>query len=74
MAHSLNATGQLLGENNIYQLDTFHFYAVTSDTTLAYEYTTPYPSSLDPLIGPSFFLAYFLDHMAVAYVFLEVLV
>jgi hypothetical protein len=47
-ARSLNATGEFLG--NIYQLDIFHFYAVTSDTMLAYEYTPQYPSSLDPLI------------------------
>ena len=59
VAHSLNMAGQLLGENNIYELDIFHFYAVTSDTTVAYEYTPPYPSSLDPLIGE--LLAYLLS-------------
>ena len=47
-ARSLNTTGMFLG--NIYELGIFHFYAVRSDTMLAYEYTPPYPSPLDPLI------------------------
>jgi hypothetical protein len=49
-ARSLNTTGRLLGGNSIYQLDIFRFYAVTQDTTFAYEYTLPHPSFLDPLI------------------------
>ena len=55
-ALSLNATGQLLGNQDaeraclLYQLDFFHFYAVTSDTMFAYGYTPPGPSSLDALI------------------------
>jgi hypothetical protein len=54
-ARSLNTTGRLLGGNFIYQLDIFHFYAVTPDTNFAYEYTLPNPSFLDPmLIGVSY--------------------
>jgi hypothetical protein len=69
----LNATGELLGENNIYQLDIFHFYAVTSDTTLAYEYTPPYPSSLDPLIGELLSYQEFLSLLILPFFFIATL-
>jgi hypothetical protein len=64
-ARSLNTTyGRLLGGNFIYQLDVFHFYAVTPDTSFAYEYTSPHPIFLDPLtslfLDPLVLLLFFL--------------
>jgi hypothetical protein len=49
-ARSLKTTGQLLEGNFIYQLDTFQFYAVTSDIDSAYEYTLPHPIFLNALL------------------------
>jgi len=47
-AYSLNVTGGF-SAGDIYEVDIFHFYAVTSDTVSGYEYTPPYPIFMYPL-------------------------
>ena len=57
-ARSLEAIGQLVEGNYIYQLDIFQFYAVTSDIESAYEYTLPHPIFLDTLIHMSYWVGF----------------